>query len=104
VISGSPPPDVSECDPLMVEWLADLETSACRALLRCESKRVIERHLAAKYDSDHIAGVPSYGVERPYTAPAVGYGSKRGNADAIKIAEGVWDDILSGFNLEDEYA
>ncbi len=103
VVSGGAPPDVSKADPILVEWLADLEVSACRRILRCEHKGLIERHLKPRYDSDHLEGVPSLGGCRPYSAPPVGYGSKAENAAAVVFVEELWDGILNGVE-EDEYA
>lgn len=95
VVSNCAPPDVSDQDPVFVEWLADLEPSACRRLLRCQSEQLIERHLKPRYDSDHLEGVPSFGGCRPHTAPPVGYGSKAENAAAVRFSNQFYDELLS---------
>lgn len=95
VVSNSTPPDVADQDIVFQEWLADLEPSACRKLLRCSSEQMIERHLKPRFDSDHLGGVPSYGGCRPHTAPPVGYGSKAENAVAIRFSKNFYDELLS---------
>lgn len=95
VVSNSAPPDVTGEDVIFQEWLADLEPSACRRLLRCQTEQQIERHLKPRYDSDHLEGVPSFGGCRPHTAPPVGYGSKSENAAAVRFNNSLCDELLS---------
>lgn len=92
VVHGSAPPDVSHLSEGLQFWLEDLEVSACRRILKC-TMRQIEQHLDPRCASDHLAGVPSFG-DRPEKAGPVGYGSKRGNAQAIKLVDDIFAEML----------
>lgn len=101
VVSGSTPPDLDGEFDALVYWLEDLEPSACRRILQADMRR-IERHLNPKSAADHLAGVPSWGGERPERAAPVGHGSKRENAAAVAMVDGIFADLLS--DAEERYA
>jgi hypothetical protein len=94
VAHGYAPPDVSRESEAFQGWLADLDESACRKIMKCTMKE-IERHMAPRGPGDHLFGVPSWG-DRPEKAAPVGHGSHSTNAKAVQQATAAWDDILNG--------